>query len=224
VLFAGNLGGRGNVGGMGAQARFASPNGVAIDSAGNVYVADTLNYTIRRITTDGAVRTWVGAAGASGSADGTGLAARFASPSGVDTDTTGNVYVADGDNNTIRKITSTGVVSTLAGMAGTLGYADGTGGDARFDHPFGVATDGAGNVFVADTSNETIRKITPSGVSGLWFRTHFVNPLRGAGLRQSAWAQRRRPCEAPPHTAVKCMPKSSSTMAPVIIAPLETSQ
>src|SRR5258708_4857856 len=86
-----------------------------------------------------------------GSADGTGSAARFNYPSGVATDSSGNVYVADAVNQTIRKITPAGVVTTLAGLAGITGSADGTGSAARFFYPFGVATDSAGNVYVADS-------------------------------------------------------------------------
>ena len=85
-------------------------------------------------------------------------------PAGVAVDGAGNVYVADTVNDTIRKITPAGVVTTLAGMAGQHGSADGTGSAARFDHPVGVAVDAAGNVYVADTGNDTIRKITPAGV------------------------------------------------------------
>ena len=136
---------------------------MAVDSAGNVYVADTDNHTIRKITPSRVVRTLAGLAGSHGSADGTGSAARFNFPLGVAVDSAGNVYVADTDNYTIRKITPSGVVRTLAGLAGT-GSADGTGSAARFNFPQGVAVDSAGNVYVADTSNHTIRKITPSGV------------------------------------------------------------
>src|SRR5438105_3678542 len=99
-----------------------------------------------------------------GSADGTGSAARFSQPSGVATDSSGNVYVADSYNHTIRKITPAGVVTTLAGLAGSRGSADGTGSAARFYYPWGMATDSSGNVYVADSFNSTIRKITPAGV------------------------------------------------------------
>ncbi|MFZ2651400.1 MAG: hypothetical protein WA210_14960, partial [Burkholderiaceae bacterium] len=163
ALFAGDMSGVGNVEGTGAAARFAFPLGVATDSAGNVYVADLPNHTIRKITPAGAVSTFAGSSGAAGSADGTGAAARFSQPGGVATDSGGNVYVADTTNHTIRKITPAGAVSTLAGSAGLNGSADGTGAAARFTFPSGVATDSAGNVYVADSFNSTIRKITPAG-------------------------------------------------------------
>jgi sugar lactone lactonase YvrE len=162
--FAGLARSSGSADGAGSDARFGFPKGVAVDSAGNVYVADSGNDTIRKITPSGVVSTLAGSASGSGSDDGTGSAARFYSPEGVAVDSAGNVYVADRFNFTIRKITSAGVVSTLAGLARSEGSADGTGSAARFSSPQGVAVDGAGNVYVADTGNSTIRKITPSGV------------------------------------------------------------
>ena len=164
TTLAGSSGGSGSADGTGAAARFSSPSGVAIDSAGTVYVADTENSTIREITPAGVVTTLAGTAGATGSADGTGAAARFSSPSGVAVDSAGNLYVADTGNSTIREITAGGVVTTLAGTAGATGSADGTGAAARFDFPMGIAVDSAGNLYVADTGNSTIRKITPAGV------------------------------------------------------------
>ncbi len=127
-------------------ARFKSVAGVAVDSAGNVYVADTNNHTIRKITRSGIVSTLTGAANIAGSADGAGGAARFELPSGVAVDSAGNVYVADFYNATIRKITPGGVVSTLAGTAGSRGSADGAGSAARFNEPSSVAVDVSGNV------------------------------------------------------------------------------
>ena len=121
-----------------------------MDSAGNVYVADTGNHTIRKITSAGAASTLAGLPGVFGSADGTGSAARFDTPTGTAVDSTGNIYVADFGNYTIRKITPAGAVSTLAGSAGLSGRVDGTGSAARFDYPASVALDGAGNVYVAD--------------------------------------------------------------------------
>jgi len=162
--FAGNVDGYGSLDGTGAVARFNMPAGVAADSAGNVYVADQVNSTIRKVTPAGSVTTIAGTAGITGHMDGTGAAASFLSPRGVAADSAGNVFVADSGNDTIRKVTPTGVVTTFAGTAGVGGHADGTGAAASFLTPFGVATDSAGNVFVADSGNNTIRKITPTAV------------------------------------------------------------
>jgi sugar lactone lactonase YvrE len=167
TTLAGTLGSSGGTDGVGAAASFNQPSGVAADGAGNVFVADTGNHTIRKITPAGAVTTLAGTAGASGSADGVGAVASFNQPSGVAADGAGNVFVADTGNHTIRKITPAGAVTTLAGTPGVAGSWDGTGATssfaARFDHPTGLAVDEAGNVFVADTGNNTIRMITPAG-------------------------------------------------------------
>ena len=164
TTLAGTANQYGTTDGTGAAARFFTPKGIATDSAGNVYVGDQFNYTIRKITPAGVVTTFAGTAGRGGSADGTGAAASFSVIRGVATDSAGNVYVADSNSGTIRKITPAGAVTTLAGTAGQVGSADGTGAAARFQHPVGIATDNAGNVFVADSLNCTIRKITPAGV------------------------------------------------------------
>ena len=156
-------GGAGYADGTGGEARFISPAGVATDGSGNIYVADVYNHTIRMITPAGVVTTLVGTPGSAGSADGTGAAAQFNQPSGVAVDGSGNVYVADTTNHTIRKVTPEGVVTTFAGSPGNSGSADGVGAAARFKYPVGVAVDGAGNVYVADTSNNLIRKITTAG-------------------------------------------------------------
>ena len=144
----------------GTAASFSYPRGVAVDGLGNVYVADTGNHMIRKITPAGLVTTVAGST--SGFADGTGTAARFSGPQGLAVDSTGNIYVADTNNFKIRKITPDGVVSTLAGS--TYGFADGIGINASFKHIFGVSVDSTGNVYVADTYNNMIRKITPDGV------------------------------------------------------------
>jgi sugar lactone lactonase YvrE len=153
----------GNTDGVGIAARFESPWGMAVDGAGNIYVSDTANSTIRKVTATGVVTTLAGLAGVQGSADGTGSAARFLFPYGVAVDQSGTVYVADLDNNTIRKVTASGVVTTLAGLAGVQGSADGTGSVARFFYPAGIAVDQSGNIYVADKYNGTIRKITSAG-------------------------------------------------------------
>ncbi len=150
--------------GVGGAASFAYPYGLAVDGSGTVYVADHNNHTIRKVTSGGGVTTLAGGAGLSGSADGSGGAARFNGPTGVAVDGSGNVYVADADNHTIRKITAGGLVSTFAGAAGQSGAADGAGGNARFNKPQGIAVDAAGNVYVADTNNHAIRKITTAGI------------------------------------------------------------
>lgn len=161
--FAGVAGSAGSANGTGHQARFASATGLAVDGADNLYVADTGNNTIRKITPAGVVSTFAGSAGNSGSADGTAGAARFNAPIGLTIDGAGNLYVGDSGNHTIRKITPAAVVTTLAGSPGNPGSDNGTGSVARFNGPRGVAVDGGGNVYVADTFNNTIRKVTPAG-------------------------------------------------------------
>ena len=134
---------------------FYNPIGVAVDGAGNIFVADN-NNTIRKITPAGAVTTLAGRAGSFGSVDGTGAAASFYYPTAVAVDGAGNAFVADRDNHTIRKITPAGDVTTLAGVPGLSGSWDsGSGWVPRFHCPEGVAVDRAGNVFVADTDNNT---------------------------------------------------------------------
>src|SRR6185503_4896587 len=136
-----------------------------VDSAKNVYVADQINHTIRKVTSAGAVTTLAGLAGYGGIADGAGNEARFANPSGVAVDSSGTVYVADTWNCTIRKVTPAGVVTTLVGLSGMQGGDDGTNSQAQFLFPQGVAVDNAGNLYVADTVGATIRKVTPVGTN-----------------------------------------------------------
>lgn len=142
-----------------SSATFNHPAGLAVDSAGNVYVADTDNNEIRKVTAAGVVSTVAGQAGVNGSSDGTGTAASFNGPSGIVADTAGNLYVADTLNHTIRRVTSAGLVTTIAGGAGTGGFVDATGSAAQFHGPQGLALDASGNLFVADTNNNAIRKI-----------------------------------------------------------------
>src|SRR5262245_12138321 len=124
----------------GDAARFNILNGIAVDNAGNLYVADVFNHAIRKVTPNGVVTTLAGLPGTFGSADGTGSNARFAYPAKVAVDSAGNVYVSDDGNSTIRKVTPDGVVTTLAGLAGHPGSANGTNSVARF-RPDGVAVD-----------------------------------------------------------------------------------
>jgi sugar lactone lactonase YvrE len=221
--------------GVGAAASFSAPRGLAADKAHNLYVADQSNQTIRRITPNGTVSTFAGAAGLTGSTDATGAAARFFNPTGVAVDAGGNVFVADAANATLRRITQAGVVTTLAGTAGTSAYSDGDGSSAQFVQPMalatdlngyllviddtllrkvvpsglvtvttvagqynmvgatdgtgsaaqfyspqGVAIDSAGNAFVADTGNDTIRKVTPAGVVSTFAGTAGVPSIAGS--------------------------------------------
>ena len=154
---------RGNADGAGTTATFSYPVGVAQAADGTLYVADAMNHTIRRISAGGVVSTFAGTAGVSGDNDGTGVAARFNYPTGLALDGSGNLYVADSTNNLLRKISPAGIVTTLAGVSGVSGSQDGTGGGALFNNPAGLAVDTAGNVYVADTGNSLIRRVTPAG-------------------------------------------------------------
>jgi sugar lactone lactonase YvrE len=162
--------------GAGTSASFFYPSGVATDLAGNVYVADESNQLIRKISPEGIVTTLAGS-GSQGSDNGLGTSASFYFPSSVATDAAGNVYVADGDNQLIRKIDPTGLVSTFAG-SGSYGSANGIGLAASFTYPNGVATDAAGNVYIADTDNQLIRKISANGFT--------INPNLPAGINFDA--------------------------------------
>jgi sugar lactone lactonase YvrE len=154
----------GSMDGPSVGARFYSPQSLAEDASGNLFVADAKNNTIRKITESGQVSVLAGATGVSGSTDAAGTNAQFAGPQGVAVDNSGNIYVADTGNSTIREITPAGAVTTLAGIAGIPGGADGQGTNAQFNLPQGVAVDSAANVYVADTGNHTIRKIAPGGL------------------------------------------------------------
>ncbi|PKV50335.1 NHL repeat-containing protein [Aquimarina sp. MAR_2010_214] len=159
TTFAG--GSPGYTDGTGTAAKFNYPYDIAIDANDNLYIADSNNNRIRKITPARVVTTLAGS-GVSGSANGTGTAARFSTPRGIAVDASGNVYVSDYGNHRIRKVTSAGVVTTLAG--GTVGFADGTGLSARFNHPSGLTVNSNGDIYVCDNSNHRIRRITPAGV------------------------------------------------------------
>ena len=163
---AGLAGNQGTNDGAGSNARFYDPYAVAVDGAGNVYVADYESATIRLVTSAGSVSTIAGLGGNTGTNDGVGGNARFYGPEGIAVDGFNNVYVADTYNSTIRKIRPEGggwIVSTIAGLAGSSGANDGANNGARFSQPAGIAVDLAGNLFVADSGNDTIRMITPVG-------------------------------------------------------------
>ncbi len=205
-------GARGHTDAVGTSASFNLPEGVAVDSFGNVFVADTTNHTIRKITPGGSVSTYAGIALTPGfvNSNTVATAAEFDTPDAVTVDSSGNVYVADSLNNAIRKIapgtatvggavttfasgfdspegitwdsisgnlfvadtfdsiivmiTPAGAVSTLAGTSGSSGTSDGTGAAARFSLPVGITVDSTGNLYVGDTTANTIRKVTQAGV------------------------------------------------------------
>lgn len=143
---------------------FDTPRGIAAAPDGSIYVADSGDHTIRRILPGGQVTTVAGLAGVPGSSDGFGPAARLNTPSGLDVDAEGNVYIADTGNHIIRKLTPDGVLRTIAGAAGQPGYADGPAESARFNGPVGVRLAG-GTLYIADTSNQVIRAYALPGNS-----------------------------------------------------------
>ena len=128
--------------GTGTNALFSDPAAIVADANGNFFVADSQNHAIRKITTNGVVTTFAGQLGVAGSANGTGTNAQFNTPSGLAFDTNGNLFVSDTGNNTIRKITPAGAVSTIAGVAGSSGFADGAAGSAQFSSPLGIVVCG----------------------------------------------------------------------------------
>ncbi len=169
---AGLAGNPGSADGSYTNARFNGPYGVAVDSGGNVYVADTGSSTIRKLALAGT--NWVsstiaGLAGSPGSADGNNSSARFRYPRGLVVDGSGNIYVADEGNSIIREITPSGAnwtVNTIAGLAGNGGSTDGNNNNAKFNEPSGITVDASGNVYVTDMLSCTIRKLVPTG--GNW--------------------------------------------------------
>jgi serine/threonine protein kinase/sugar lactone lactonase YvrE len=160
VTIAGDLE-PGYVDDVGTAARFRELNGIAVDAGGVIYVADTGNHAIRKITPDGRVSTLAGS-GVAGFADGFGRAARFAYPYGVVVDAMGTVYVADAGNHRIRSVRADGTVTTVAG-SGTAGFADGASATARFAQPYGLALTGNGTLYVADEENNRIRRVASDG-------------------------------------------------------------
>jgi len=179
--FAGATGIPGSADGKGGFAQFNSPEGLAIDGNGNVFVADTGNHTIRMINAAGVVGTLAGQAGSPGSADGPVSSATFNGPTGIALDANGNLFVADNGNHTIRKIARSGDVTTVAGAAGLPGSTDGAGFAARFHNPFGLALDANGNMYVSDYYSNIIRKIVPPGnvgtAAGIAYQTGYADGI-----------------------------------------------
>lgn len=179
TTLAGRSGVQGSADGPATAATFMFPNGIATDFAGNVYVAD-FGHAIRKISPDGQVTTLAGSAGMAGSSDGVGAAARFGGGQlSIGADPAGNLYVADYNNDDIRRITPDGAVTTIAGSPPVSGTEDGVGTAATFSKPLGIAADSAGNLYVADGGNpqaagrHAVRRVSPSGA---------VTTLAGAGL------------------------------------------
>ncbi len=163
TTIAGNPGVFGSADAAGTNAMFAFPRGLEVGPSGDLYVADTQNQTIRKVTPEGVVTTFAGGMLFAGSADGPALQARFNRPSDIAYDrNTGFFYVSDTGNHRIRAIAPDGRVSTLAGS--TQGYQDGTGTQARLNGPWGLDIGGDGNIYVADHDNDVIRRVTPQGV------------------------------------------------------------
>jgi sugar lactone lactonase YvrE len=187
TTFAGN-GSGGFADGAGTSAQFNHPYGLVIDGAGNLYVSDVINNRIRKITSDGAVTTLAGSGGTAGHADGTGSGATFFGPEGLALDPSGNVVIVDATNNRIRKMTSSGVVTTLAG--GMEGYLDATGSAAEFFSPENAAIDKAGNIFVSDDFNQRIRKINSAGVVTTFAGGGPTGPGNGAAVDGTGTAAR----------------------------------
>ncbi|MDB5005757.1 MAG: repeat-containing protein [Mucilaginibacter sp.] len=177
TTFAGN-GAPGYADGTGLSASFNSPQGVAVDSKGNVFVADSYNHCIREITPAGVVTTFAGNQ-TIGQTDGPAATAQFYAPKGLTFDSQGNLFVADYGNNVIRKITPAGIVSTYAGN-GTAGLVDGsTANLIEFNGPAGVAFDAAGNLYVADRGNNVVRKITTAGAVSVLAGTNNTTRIAG---------------------------------------------
>ncbi|MEE3229305.1 MAG: Ig-like domain-containing protein, partial [Chloroflexota bacterium] len=169
TTFAGTAGSSGRTDATGTAARFNKPLGITSDDT-NLYVADNANHIIRKIVISSGEVTTIAGQNSTGSNDGTGTAAKFHYPHDLTTDGT-NIYVSDYSNDTIRKIViSTGEVTTFAGVAGSPGFINGTGTEARFEEPWGITTDGT-NLYVAERKNNSIRKIVIS--------TQVVSTLAG---------------------------------------------
>jgi serine/threonine protein kinase len=178
-IVAGAVGQIGHTDGPGADARFCSPSGIAIDPHGNLFVADMGNNTIRKIAPDHTVTTLAGLAGAAGIVNAQGSAARFIAPQGIAVDQNDTVYVAEFVNNTVRKITPDGTVSFFAG-ASAPGSENGRGAAAHFRNPWALAVDNSGNVYVSDNGNHAVRKISLDG-SVITLSDAFTDP-RGIAL------------------------------------------
>lgn len=169
--------------GSALSATFSNPLNAVVDGAGNVYISDVGNHSIRKITPAGMVSTFAGA-GSSGYADGIGTSAYFRHPSFMAIDAYGTMFVSDQQNHRIRKISPSGVVTTFVG-SGSIGSANGAGTSASFQYPMGLAFDASGNLYVADAYNHKIRKITPLGVVSDFAGSGSLGSTNGPALSAS---------------------------------------
>lgn len=176
-----NSGGYSGDGGKAIEAKLRFPIDVAIDSTGNLYIADSLNHRIRKVTSDGIISTVAGTGSKGYGGDGgPATAAKLNQPYGVNVDSGGNVYIADYGNSRIRKITTDGIINTVAGIGTGLGSNSGYSGDggpataAQLAGPMAVAIDRSGNLYIADFGNNKVRKITPAGI---------ISTIAGTGSR-----------------------------------------
>ncbi|WP_260837469.1 hypothetical protein [Microbacterium sp. SLBN-146] len=167
-----------------AGSSFQAPTDVLMDAAANVYVADDSNNAIRFLNRASSTVTTLAGGAAAGSVDGTGQTARFYEPRSVTMGADGHLYVADAQNHTIRRVTTAGVVTTLAGSAGQAGYVDATGSSARFRFPVGIVGTPDGNLYVADT-NHVVRKISPSGEVSTFAGSGIAGYADGAASQAS---------------------------------------
>jgi len=189
---AGTPGKSGHNNGSAKSALFSSPYGLAFDTKGNLYIADLFNHVIRKIDTNGIVSTFAGTPTKQGYKDGPAKNALFSSPYGLAFDTKGNLYVADSGNNSIRKIDTSGTVSTFAGTPTKQGYKDGPAKNALFGSPYGLAFDTKGNLYVSDgpeqfalPGNNVIRKVDTKGIVSTFAGTfakrgHKDGPVKSA--------------------------------------------
>lgn len=211
TTLAGSAANQGHRDGAASDAWFNAPAALALTSAGDLVVADTGNSVVRRITAGGTVSTLAGTPGVRGSADGTGSAALFNQPAGIAVDATGNIYVADTLNHLIRRVTTQGVVTTVAGIPGVSGAVDGPVVDALFNQPMGLEFDGSGSLLVADAGNSVIRRITPAGQVSTVAGLPTVGGLKD-GRGADAWFNQPRDLRLAANGAVMVADHGSSAL------------
>lgn len=178
---AGSAGNPGSADGAGILATFNGPSSLAVDASGVVYIADSLNHTIRQMSATGAVTTYAGIAGQPGQNDGAAATAQFSQPNGLALAPNGTLYVADYGNSVIRAISSSGAVSRYAGVYYFHSLLDGNLATAQFYQPMGLALDAAGTLYVADTGNNSLRKITAGGAVTVLAGTSTFGNVDGQG-------------------------------------------